>query len=156
MDKNKTEKTGYEHFSISNTLWSRQTLSREWGRWFKVQALCTDLEGKVEGNLNISNLPSKITENIPRNPPCKLKHPLEPPPLPEQNSGCVPEQTYETPSYHCRNFLRYLILCSKTIMTNTDITSAVFQTLQCPVFLHVSTVFAFFYQEVDNEMEFKP
>lgn len=111
--------------------------------------------GKVEGNLNIS-LPSKITENIPRNPPCKLKYPLEPPPLPEQNSGCVPEQTYETPSYHCRNFLRYLILCSKTIMTNTDITSAVFQTLQCPVFLHVSTVFAFFYQEVDNEMEFKP
>lgn len=111
--------------------------------------------GKVEGNLNIS-LPSKITENIPRNPPCKLKYPLEPPPLPEQNSGCVPEQTYETPSDHCRNFLRYLILCSKTIMTNTDITSAVFQTLQCPVFLHVSTVFAFFYQEVDNEMEFKP
>lgn len=111
--------------------------------------------GKVEGNLNIS-LPSKITENIPRNPPCKLKYPLEPPPLPEQNSGCVPEQTYETPSYHCRNFLRYLILCSKTIMTNTDLTSAVFQTLQCPVFLHVSTVFAFFYQEVDNEMEFKP
>lgn len=40
--------------------------------------------GKVEGNLNISNLPSKITENIPRNPPCKLKHPLEPPPLPEK------------------------------------------------------------------------
>lgn len=109
----------------------------------------------MEGNLNIS-LPSKITENIPRNPPCKLKYPLEPPPLPEQNSGCVPEQTYETPSYHCRNFLRCLILCSKTIMTNTDITSAVFQTLQCPVFLHVSTVFAFFYQEVDNEMEFKP
>lgn len=112
--------------------------------------------GQVEGNFNISNLPSKITENIPRNPPCKLKYPLEPPPLPEQNSGCVPEQTYETPSYHCRNFLRYLILCSKTIMTNTDITSAVFQTLQCPVFFHVSTVFAFFYQEVDNEMEFKP
>lgn len=112
--------------------------------------------GQVEGNFNISNLPSKITENIPRNPPCKLKYPLEPPPLPEQNSGCVPEQTYETPSYHCRNFLRCLILCSKTIMTNTDITSAVFQTLQCPVFLHVSTVFAFFYQEVDNEMEFKP
>lgn len=109
--------------------------------------------GKVEGNLNIS-LPSKITENIPRNPPCKLKYPLEPPPLPEQNSGCVPEQTYETPSYHCRNFLRYLILCSKTIMTNTDITSA----KHCNVryFLHVNTVFAFFYQEVDNEMEFKP
>lgn len=49
MDKNKTEKNGYEHFSISNTLWSRQTLSREWGRWFKVQALCTDLEGEGGG-----------------------------------------------------------------------------------------------------------
>lgn len=72
----------------------------------------------------------------------------------KKNSGCVPEQTYETPSYHCRNFLRYLILCSKTIMTNTDITSA----KHCNVryFLHVNTVFAFFYQEVDNEMEFKP
>lgn len=88
--------------------------------------------GQVEGNFNISNLPSKITENIPRNPPCKLKHPLEPPPLPEKKIL----DAYETPSYHCRNFLRYLILCSKTIMTNTDITSAKLNTAMSGIFTH--------------------
>lgn len=112
--------------------------------------------GRWRGILISRIYPVKLRKIYPGILLANLNIPWNPLHFRKKNSGCVPEQTYETPSYHCRNFLRYLILCSKTIMTNTDITSAVFQTLQCPVFLHVSIVFAFFYQEVDNEMEFKP